>query len=116
MNIARKIRPRKDGKTTQAIYLRKFIAHYCCPIKLFNRLKKLGLVPFAGFSPNWLLCFYHKTSVTMGKSNHFSGQPLYSQVIKLLDKSKILHINRERGDERYKGFNGWIHRLRCKEA
>lgn len=46
----------------------------------------------------------------MGKSNHFSGQPLYSQVIKLLDKSKILDFSRERGGERYtKRFNGWIH-------
>lgn len=46
----------------------------------------------------------------MGKSNHFSGQPLYGQVIKLLDKSKILRFSRERGGERYtKRFNGWIH-------
>jgi len=28
----------------------------------------------------------------MSKSTHFSGQPLYSQVINLLDKSKILQI------------------------
>ena len=26
----------------------------------------------------------------MSKSSHFSGQPLYGQVIKLLDKSKVL--------------------------
>lgn len=46
----------------------------------------------------------------MGKSSHFSGQPLYGQVIKLLDKSKILEISREKGGERYtKRFNGWIH-------
>lgn len=46
----------------------------------------------------------------MGKSNHFSGQPLYGQVIKMLDKSKILRFSRERGGERYtKRFNGWIH-------
>ena len=46
----------------------------------------------------------------MGKSNHFSGQPLYSQIIKLLDKSKILQFSREKGGERYtKRFNGWIH-------
>ena len=46
----------------------------------------------------------------MGKSNHFSGQPLYGQVIKLLDKSKILRFSRERGGERYtKRFNVWIH-------
>ena len=26
----------------------------------------------------------------MSKSSHFSGQPFYGQVIKLLDKSKVL--------------------------
>ena len=46
----------------------------------------------------------------MGKSSHFIGQPMYGQVIKLLDKSKILQISREKGGERYtKRFNGWIH-------
>ena len=46
----------------------------------------------------------------MGKSNHFSGQPLYSQVIKLLNKAKILHFSNERGGERYtKRFDCWIH-------
>jgi hypothetical protein len=36
----------------------------------------------------------------MGKSAHFIGQPLYSQVIKLLDKAKVLQISREYGGER----------------
>ena len=46
----------------------------------------------------------------MGKSTHFIGQPLYSQVIKLLDKSKILQISQELGGERYiKHFNIWVH-------
>ena len=46
----------------------------------------------------------------MGKSTHFIGQPMYNQVIKLLDKSKILQISRERGGERYtKRFSVWIH-------
>lgn len=46
----------------------------------------------------------------MPKSSHFSGQPLYGQVIKLLDKSKILQFSREYGGERYtKRFNSWIH-------
>ena len=46
----------------------------------------------------------------MGKSTHFIGQPMYNQVIKLLDKSKILQISRELGGERYtKHFNMWIH-------
>lgn len=46
----------------------------------------------------------------MGKSIHFSGQPLYSQVIKLLDKSKILQTSRKYGGEHYvKRFDGWTH-------
>lgn len=46
----------------------------------------------------------------MPKSSHFSGQPLYGQVIKLLDKSKILDFSRKNGGERYtKRFNCWIH-------
>lgn len=46
----------------------------------------------------------------MGKSTHFSGQPLFNQIIKLLDKSKVLEINRNYGGERYvKSFDGWTH-------
>lgn len=46
----------------------------------------------------------------MGKSNHFNGQPLYGQVLKLLDKSKILEISRENGGEKYtKRFDAWVH-------
>ena len=46
----------------------------------------------------------------MGKSTHFLGQPMYNQVIKLLDKSKILEISREIGGERYtKRFDCWVH-------
>jgi len=51
-----------------------------------------------------------QNSITMRKNSHFSGQPLYGQVIKLLDKSKILYFSRENGGERYtKRFNCWIH-------
>lgn len=46
----------------------------------------------------------------MGKSTHFSGQPLYSQIISLLDKTKILKISNELGGERYiKRFDCWTH-------
>lgn len=46
----------------------------------------------------------------MGKSTHFSGQPLYCQVIKLLNKSKVLQHSRVKGGERYvKRFDGWTH-------
>lgn len=37
----------------------------------------------------------------MGKSSHFFEQPLYGQLLKLLDKSEILKISRENGGERY---------------
>ena len=46
----------------------------------------------------------------MGKSTHFSGQPLYSQVIKFMSKDRILQLSREHGGERYiKRFDCWTH-------
>ena len=38
----------------------------------------------------------------MSKDSHFTGQPVYRQVLKLLDKEKILKISREtNGSEAY---------------
>ncbi len=37
----------------------------------------------------------------MGKSTHFSKQPVYSQMIKLFVRSKILQLSREKDRERY---------------
>ena len=46
----------------------------------------------------------------MSKSTHFIGQPLYSQVINLLDKAKILQISKKNGGEYYtKRFTVWVH-------
>ena len=47
----------------------------------------------------------------MGKSTYFTGQPVYSQVIKLLDKAKIQQISHETlVSERYvKRLTGWKH-------
>ena len=46
----------------------------------------------------------------MNKGTHFIGQPMYGQLISLLDKSKILKISREKGGERYvKHFHVWQH-------
>ena len=46
----------------------------------------------------------------MSKSNHFFGQPLYSQLVNLLDKEKILELSRSKGGERYiKRFDAWTH-------
>ncbi|MFA6831640.1 MAG: IS4 family transposase [Bacteroidaceae bacterium] len=48
----------------------------------------------------------------MGKSTHFSGQPLYNQLINLLDKQEVLTISRDNGGERYvKRFDAWTHLL-----
>ena len=47
----------------------------------------------------------------MSKDSHFTGQPVYSQVLKLLDKEKILQMSREtKGSEAYvKRFDGYQH-------
>ena len=46
----------------------------------------------------------------MSKSTHFFGQPVYGQLIKLLDKDKILQFSRNLGGERYvKCFDGFTH-------
>ena len=47
----------------------------------------------------------------MGKDSHFTGQPVYSQVLKLLDKDKIRQISRDtQGCESYvKRFGGYEH-------
>ena len=47
----------------------------------------------------------------MSKDSHFTGLPVYSQVLKLLDKEKILQISREtKGSEAYvKRFDGYQH-------
>ncbi len=48
----------------------------------------------------------------MGKSTHFFGQPVYGQLIKCLNKGKILQMSRNHGGERYvKSFDGWHHLL-----
>ena len=53
----------------------------------------------------------------MGKSTHFFGQPIYGQLIKLLEKSKILQMSRKHGGERYvKSFDGFTHLLTMLHA
>ena len=48
----------------------------------------------------------------MGKSTHFFGQPVFGQLIKRLNKEKILQISRNLGGERYvKSFDGFTHLL-----
>ena len=46
----------------------------------------------------------------MSKDSHFFGQPMYGQLINLLDKAEILKISREGGGEHYvKRFDAWQH-------
>ena len=46
----------------------------------------------------------------MDKGTHFLGQPMYGQLISLLDKAQILRISQENGGERYvKHFDAWQH-------
>ena len=47
----------------------------------------------------------------MSKDSHFTGQPVYSQVLKLLEKEKILQLSRTTpGSESYvKRFDGYQH-------
>ena len=48
----------------------------------------------------------------MGKSTHFFGQPVYGQLIKSLDRDKIVEMSRQNGGERYvKSFDGYTHLL-----
>ena len=48
----------------------------------------------------------------MGKSSHFFGQPIYGQLLKSLDRDKIIETSRRYGGERYvKSFNGYAHLL-----
>ena len=44
----------------------------------------------------------------MGKGTHFFGQSVYGQLIKCLNKDKIVEMSRNHGGERYiKSFDGW---------
>ena len=74
---------------------------------------KLGLIPVLGVSPFGYLCSRQtKSNVTMGKSTHFFGQPVYGQLIKSLDREKIIELSRKNGGEKYiKSFTGFTHLL-----
>ena len=63
------------------------------------------------YQPFWLSLFLLNKNITMSKDSHFTGQPVYSQVLKLLNKEKILQISREtKGSEAYvTRFDGYQH-------
>ena len=51
----------------------------------------------------------------MGKGTHFFGQPVYGQLIKCLNKDKIVEMSRNHGGERYiKSFDGRHYPVRRK--
>ena len=46
----------------------------------------------------------------MGKSSNFFGQPIFGQLIKSLDRKKIVEMSRKHGGEKYvKSFDGYTH-------
>lgn len=48
----------------------------------------------------------------MSKSSNFFGQPIYGQLIKSLDREKIVEMSRKHGGEKYvKSFDGYNHLL-----
>ena len=48
----------------------------------------------------------------MGKSSNFFGQPIFGQLIKSLDRKKIVEMSRKHGGEKYvKSFDGYTHLL-----
>src|SRR5919109_2052018 len=52
---------------------------------------------------------YHN-KITMNKSKHFSGQPTFTQLIKLIPKSLVSScIKKTSSDRYYKKFNTWHH-------
>ena len=48
----------------------------------------------------------------MPKRSNFFGQPIYGQIIKSLDRKKIVEMSRRHGGEKYvKSFDGYTHLL-----
>ena len=82
---------------------------HCCPLNIFSDAK-LGLDSMRRIQPFLLLLFLPQNTVTMSKSTHFLGQPMFGQLINLMSKPEILEFSRESGGERYvKHFDAWQH-------
>ena len=75
--------------------------------KTFEKKKKKGLNPFVDSAQIVIFVFVTKVIDNMGKGTHFFGQPVYGQLIKCLNKDKIVEMSRNHGGERYiKSFDG----------
>ena len=91
------------------VFLR-FISFLLVSAKTFQVIQKLRSVSSLGFRPFLLPLFSLQNINNVNKGTHFIGQPMYGQLIFLLDKAKILKFSRENGGERYvKHFDAWQH-------
>jgi hypothetical protein len=62
------------------------------------------------FHPECLLLSYDTKKKDMGKSTNFSGQPIFNQLLKFIDKSEIRKIAKKHDAERYvKKFTTYHH-------
>ena len=60
-----------------------------------------------------IFVFTTKIIDNMGQGTHFFGQPVYGQLIKCLNKDKIVEMSRNHGGERdIKSFDGRQHIVR----
>ena len=80
----------------------------------FEKNKK-GLIPQMDSAQIVIFVFVTKQIDKMGKGTHFFGQPVYGQLIKCLNKDKIVEMSRNHGGERYiKSFVGRQYIVRRK--
>lgn len=74
--------------------------------------KRLKSITICRSQPFMVIFVSPKTKLTMGKSSNFFGQPIYGQLIKSLNRDKIVEISRKYGGEKYvKSFDGYTHLL-----
>ena len=62
--------------------------------KTFEKKKIKGWIHL-WIQPKLLSLFRHKISDNTGKGTHFFGQPVYGQLIKCLNKDKIVEMSRK---------------------
>jgi hypothetical protein len=65
--------------------------------KTFRSKKNKGLSFLINSAQIVYIRFDQKILIDMGKSMNFTGQPVLSQLLKLIDKQKILDLSRKMG-------------------
>ena len=68
-------------------------------IKLYNGQDLTQDTSVKNYMDTFFFCYENINN--MNKGTHFIGQPMYGQLISLLDRSKIIKFSRENGGERY---------------